>query len=96
MKVSIEETERRRKIQDAYNKEHGITPKTIKKSVRDVIEATKAADDEEQYKGKSPLELTKKELKEYVKKLEKEMSRRRPICSLNGRRCFATRFSNTK
>lgn len=73
MKVSIEETERRRKIQDAYNKEHGITPKTIKKSVRDVIEATKAADDEEQYKGKSPLELTKKELKEYVKKLEKEM-----------------------
>ena len=73
MKVSIEETERRRKIQDAYNKEHGITPKTIKKSVRDVIEATKAADDEEQYKGKSPLELTKKELKEYIKKLEKEM-----------------------
>ncbi len=47
MKVSIEETERRRKIQDAYNKEHGITPKTIKKSVRDVIEATKAAEDEE-------------------------------------------------
>lgn len=73
MKVSIEETERRRAIQDAYNKAHGITPKTIKKSVRDVIEATKAADDAEQYKGKSPLELTKKELAAYVKKLEKEM-----------------------
>ena len=73
MKVSIEETERRRRIQDAYNKEHGITPKTIKKSVRAVIEATKAAEDEAQYHGKSPLELTKKELKDYIKKLEKEM-----------------------
>lgn len=73
MKVSIEETERRRGIQDAYNQEHGITPKTIKKSVRAVIEATKAAEDEAQYHGKSPLELTKKELKDYIKKLEKEM-----------------------
>ncbi|MCB6992106.1 excinuclease ABC subunit UvrB [bacterium 210820-DFI.6.37] len=73
MKVSIEETQRRRSVQDAYNQEHGITPKTIKKSVRAVIEATKAAEDETQYQGKSPLELTKKELKEYIKKLEKEM-----------------------
>lgn len=73
MKVSIDETERRRKIQDAYNKEHGIIPKTIQKSVRAVIEATKVAEDENQYRGKSPLELTKKELKEYIKKLEKEM-----------------------
>lgn len=73
MKVSIEETERRRKIQDAYNKEHGITPQTIKKSVRDVIEATIAAEEESQYKGKSPLELTKKELAAYIKQLEKEM-----------------------
>ncbi len=73
MKVSIGETERRRGIQDAYNKEHGITPKTIKKSVRAVIEATKAAEDQAQYQGKSPLELTKKELKDYIKKLEKEM-----------------------
>lgn len=73
MKVSIEETERRRKIQDAYNKEHGITPQTIRKSVRDVIEATIAAEEESQYQGKSPLELTKKELAAYVKQLEKEM-----------------------
>ncbi len=71
MRAAIDETERRRKIQDEYNKAHGITPQTVKKSVREVIEATKAA--EEEYKGKSPLELTKKELKEYVKKLEKEM-----------------------
>lgn len=73
MKVSIEETERRRKIQDDYNKAHGITPQTIKKSVRAVIEATKAAEDEAQYQGKSPLELTKKELADFIKKLEKEM-----------------------
>ena len=74
MEVAIRETERRRSIQDAYNKEHGITPATVKKSVRAVIEATRAAEPEmETYKGKSPLELTKKELKDYVKKLEKEM-----------------------
>ena len=74
MEVAIRETERRRSIQDAYNKEHGITPATIKKSVRAVIEATRVAEPEmETYKGKSPLELTKKELKDYVKKLEKEM-----------------------
>ena len=73
MDVAIKETERRRAIQDAYNKAHGITPESVKKSVRDIIEATKAADDVSDYEGKSPLELTKKELTEYVKKLEKEM-----------------------
>ena len=73
MDVAIKETERRRAIQDAYNKAHGITPESVKKSVRDVIEAAKAADDVSDYEGKSPLELTKKELTEYVKKLEKEM-----------------------
>ena len=74
MDVAIKETERRRKIQDDYNKMHGITPTSVKKSVRAVIEATKAAEPEmEEYKGKSPLELTKKELKDYIKKLEKEM-----------------------
>ncbi len=73
MKAAIDETNRRRQIQHEYNVEHGITPQTVKKSVRAVIEATKAADDESKYNGKSPLELTKKELKEYIKKLEKEM-----------------------
>ena len=58
---------------DAYNKEHNITPKTVKKAVRSVIEATKVAEEEGLYEGKSPLELTKKELKDYVRKLEKEM-----------------------
>lgn len=73
MKVAIDETNRRRTIQDEYNKANGITPQTIKKSVRDVIEATRAAEEEAQYNGRSPLELTKRELKEYIKKLEKEM-----------------------
>ena len=73
MQSAMDETERRRKIQDAYNKEHNITPKTVKKAVRSVIEATKVAEEEGFYEGKSPLELTKKELKDYVRKLEKEM-----------------------
>ncbi|MBN7773894.1 excinuclease ABC subunit UvrB [Clostridium aminobutyricum] len=74
MKVAMAETERRRGIQQAYNEKHGITPTTIKKSVRAIIEATKAAEESaEYYAGKSPLELTKKELGEYIKKLEKEM-----------------------
>ena len=74
MDVAIKETERRRQIQDAYNKAHGITPATVKKSVRAVIEATKVAEPTmESYEGKSPLELTKKELHDYIGKLEKEM-----------------------
>ena len=50
MKNAIDETNRRREIQARYNKEHNITPKTIVKSVRDVIEATIALEDEEEYK----------------------------------------------
>ena len=72
MEAAISETRRRREIQQKYNKENGITPQTIKKSVREVIEATRPAEDDS-YEGKSPLELTKKELTEYIKKMEKEM-----------------------
>ena len=74
MDVAMKETDRRRKIQDDYNKAHGITPASVKKSVRSVIEATKVMEPSmEEYKGKTPLELKKKELNDYIKKLEKEM-----------------------
>lgn len=73
MKAAIDETQRRRGIQARYNEEHGITPKSVQKSVRAVIEATKPAEDEGRYKGKKPIEMTQKELKDYVKELEKEM-----------------------
>ena len=73
MDVAIKETERRRAIQDAYNQANGITPESVRKSVRSVIEATKAAEETSGYVGKSPAELTRKEIQELVKKLEKEM-----------------------
>ncbi|MCI5688900.1 MAG: excinuclease ABC subunit UvrB [Emergencia sp.] len=73
MGAAIDETERRRSIQNRYNEEHGITPTSVQKSVRAVIEATKPAEDEGRYKGKKPIEMTQKELKDYVKELEKEM-----------------------
>ena len=73
MRAAMDETERRRKIQDEYNKDNGITPQSVKKAVRSVIEATKVAEDPAEYEGKRPLEMTKKELTDYVKKLEKEM-----------------------
>jgi excinuclease ABC subunit B len=49
MDKAIKETNRRREIQDQYNKEHGITPKTIVKGVREIIEATMAAEEEAKY-----------------------------------------------
>lgn len=73
MRVAIDETNRRRQLQDRYNKENGITPQGIRKSVRAVIEATKTYDEEADYKAMKPGELTKKELKAYIEKLEKEM-----------------------
>ncbi len=74
MHKAISETQRRREVQQAYNKEHGITPKTVEKSIRAVIEATKAAEEEAEYgNAPAPLEMTKKELADYVRKLEKEM-----------------------
>ena len=74
MTKALSETERRRNIQRLYNKENGITPKTIEKAVRAIMEATKVAEEtDEYYNGRSPLELTKKELVDYIKRLEKEM-----------------------
>lgn len=77
MRAAMDETSRRRTIQEEYNREHGIVPKSVRKDVRAVIEATKVAEDSEEYSsflaGRKPEELTKKELKDYVGRLEKEM-----------------------
>ena len=71
MQAAIDETQRRRGIQEKYNEAHGITPKTIQKDVRDLIEATRPAEKETEIR--KPEEMTHKERKEYVQKLEKEM-----------------------
>ncbi|WCN39661.1 excinuclease ABC subunit UvrB [Aneurinibacillus uraniidurans] len=71
---ALDETSRRRKRQIAYNEEHGITPQTIQKAVRDVIEATKVAEQEEEYlPQKMYSKLSKKERKEVVARMEDEM-----------------------
>ena len=73
MGIAIEETQRRRSIQEAYNKEHGITPKTIQKGVRDVIRATTAAEEPETYEATPAKKMTKKEREKTIAKLEAEM-----------------------
>ncbi len=76
MKAAIDETNRRRGIQKAYNEEHGITPKSVEKSVRDIIEVTEEAEDEITAAGgkrAKPEELTQKERQKLVARLEKEM-----------------------
>ncbi|MGN4425501.1 excinuclease ABC subunit B [Bacillus cereus group sp. MYBK30-1] len=73
MGIAIEETQRRRQLQEAYNKEHGITPKTIQKGVRDVIRATTAAEDTETYEAAPAKKMTKKERENTIAKMEAEM-----------------------
>ncbi|PEJ09397.1 excinuclease ABC subunit B [Bacillus wiedmannii] len=73
MGIAIEETQRRRTIQEAYNKEHGITPKTIQKGVRDVIRATTAAEEPETYEAAPAKKMTKKEREKTITKMEAEM-----------------------
>ncbi|MGG0291382.1 excinuclease ABC subunit B [Bacillus pacificus] len=73
MGIAIEETQRRRSIQEAYNEEHGITPKTIQKGVRDVIRATTAAEEPETYEATPAKKMTKKEREKTIAKMEAEM-----------------------
>ena len=73
MKNAIRETERRRAIQEAYNKEHGITPTTIKKSVRDLIAVSKAVAETEVKLQKDPESMNRKELMKLIKDVEKQM-----------------------
>lgn len=73
MRVAIGETNRRRQIQQTYNEEHGITPTTIKKAVRDLIAISKAVADHDEKFKKDPESMDEKELNKLVKELEKKM-----------------------
>ncbi|KYG28459.1 excinuclease ABC subunit UvrB [Priestia endophytica] len=74
MDIAINETKRRRETQIAYNEEHGITPQTIQKKVRDSIRATMVAEDEEQYENRTDLKkMTKRERAEVIENMEREM-----------------------
>ena len=70
MRAAMDETERRRKIQDDYNKAHGIVPKTIIKSVREILEISKSAEDAQRKSGKK---LTRREVEEEIERTEKQM-----------------------
>ena len=75
MRLALDETERRRAIQMAYNEEHGITPKTIQKSVRDLISISKKVAQEEMQLKKDPESMSKKELEKLIKDVEKKMKK---------------------
>ena len=81
MRQAMDETQRRREIQMAYNEEHGITPTTIQKSVRDLISISKKVAAEELRMEKDPESMSRKELEKLVKELDKQM--RRAAADLN-------------
>ncbi len=73
MRVAIDETNRRRSKQEAYNKEHGITPQTIQKSVRELISISKKVAKEEYQFQKDPESMSKKELEKLIGEIQKKM-----------------------
>lgn len=75
MKAAISETNRRREIQQKYNEEHGITPQSIRKAVRDLISISKVIDKEEVKFEKDPESMSRQELEKLVKDVEKKMKK---------------------
>lgn len=75
MRVAIDETQRRRKLQQAYNEEHGITPTTIQKSVRDLITISKKVAVEEMEFTKDPESMSRKELEKLIADIQKKMKK---------------------
>ena len=75
MRVAIEETERRRAVQQAYNEEHGITPQTIRKSVRELIAISKKVAADEMKYAKDPESMSKKELEKTIADIQKKMQK---------------------
>lgn len=75
MEIALNETKRRREIQEAFNKKYGIEPKTIQKQIREAIRATIAAEDGEEYDNQIPKlgKLTKKEREKVIQQMESEM-----------------------
>jgi excinuclease ABC subunit B len=74
MRKAIDETERRRRIQQAFNEKHGIVPQTVRKAVREVIEATKVAEEKAPYgKALDVASMGKKERRNLISQLEREM-----------------------
>ena len=75
MRVAIDETARRRKLQQEYNERNGITPQTIKKSVRDLIAISKKVAAEEIKDSKDPESMSRKELEKYIADIQKKMKK---------------------
>lgn len=75
MKIAIEETNRRRQIQQKYNEEHGITPQTIQKAVRDLISISKVIAKEEFKFDKDPESMEREELEKLVANIQKKMKK---------------------
>ncbi|MDO4321256.1 MAG: excinuclease ABC subunit UvrB [Lachnospiraceae bacterium] len=75
MRIAIEETQRRREIQEQYNQEHGITPQTIKKAVRDLISISKEIAKEEKKMEKDPESMSSEELEKLIADVQKQMKK---------------------